>query len=197
MSRKSKANFTILGLLSMEPMSGYEIKKTIERTISHFWQESFGNIYPTLKRLHEQKMVSRKVVAQSGKPDRHTYSITDRGMAELMTWLEEPVDRIPVRNELLLKMFFSRLVSPEVTIANLERHLRNLRQIMGQYKGFEQMVEQEATTPEDKESLPYWLSTVRYGIHSVQGRIRWCEETIANLRTPSEQGKTKRKEDKS
>ena len=48
---------------------------------------------------------------------------------------------------------------------------------------FEQMVEQEVTSPEDRESLPYWLSTIRYGIHSVQGRIRWCEETIAILQT--------------
>jgi DNA-binding PadR family transcriptional regulator len=185
MSKESKASFVILGLLSLQPMSGYEIKKTIERTISHFWQESFGNIYPTLKRLLERKMVSREVVAQSGKPDRHVYSLTDRGMEELMIWLEEPVDRIPVRNELLLKICFSRLVDPKITIANLERHLRNLRQFLGQYEGFEQIVEQDATTREDKESVPYWVYTIRYGIHSVRGRIRWCEETLADLRARS------------
>ena len=41
----------LLGMLSLGPMSGYEIRQPIEESIGNFWRESFGQIYPTLKRL--------------------------------------------------------------------------------------------------------------------------------------------------
>ncbi len=38
----------MLGALSIEPMSGYDIKNLLGRTVGHFWNEGYGQIYPTL-----------------------------------------------------------------------------------------------------------------------------------------------------
>ena len=42
--REVKSKYAILGMLSIEPMSGYDIKKEVEKSISNFWTESYGQI---------------------------------------------------------------------------------------------------------------------------------------------------------
>ena len=49
--KKSKTRFAVLGILSYGPMSGYDIKKFYEQNVAGFWSESYGQIYPILKRL--------------------------------------------------------------------------------------------------------------------------------------------------
>ena len=69
----------LLGLLNVEPMSGYDLGQTIRGSIGHFWNESYGQIYPNLKRLAVDGLVVSKTQKQKGKPDRHIYSITKKG----------------------------------------------------------------------------------------------------------------------
>jgi DNA-binding PadR family transcriptional regulator len=49
--REVKSKYAILGMLSIAPMSGYDIKKQVETSISNFWSESYGQIYPALRNL--------------------------------------------------------------------------------------------------------------------------------------------------
>ena len=49
MAKERKIDMVILGLLSHEDLTGYDIKKRIDGAISFFWKGSFGNIYPALK----------------------------------------------------------------------------------------------------------------------------------------------------
>ena len=53
MAREKRINMVILGLLSHEDLTGYDMKKRIDNSISFFWNGSFGNIYPTLKELED------------------------------------------------------------------------------------------------------------------------------------------------
>ena len=69
-----------LGLLSLGPRSGYEIKQMFEGPLSDFYSLSFGTIYPTLNKLQSAKFVSCKQHAQSKKPDKKVYTITKKGM---------------------------------------------------------------------------------------------------------------------
>ena len=70
-----------LGLLSLGPRSGYEIKQMFEGPLSDFYSLSFGTIYPTLNNLQADKYVSCKQHSQSKKPDKKVYTITKKGMA--------------------------------------------------------------------------------------------------------------------
>ena len=51
--------YAILGFLAQRPMSGYDIKRSVEESVDNFWSESFGQIYPILRRLAEQGMVEK------------------------------------------------------------------------------------------------------------------------------------------
>ena len=60
----------LLGLLSLGPMSGYDIRQLIPQSIGHFWSESYGQIYPGLKRLAAAGLVEKKTERKKGSPDR-------------------------------------------------------------------------------------------------------------------------------
>src|SRR3989442_13387821 len=97
------SRYAILGVLSRRPMSGYDVKKLIDRSIAHFWSESYGQIYPILNRLAAEGLAERRRERQRRKPDRHGYSLTSKGPAELLRWLALPPPLQPVPSEVPLK----------------------------------------------------------------------------------------------
>ena len=101
--KEGKSKYAILGMLSIEPMSGYDIKKEVEKSISNFWTESYGQIYPVLSNLIAEKLVTKTVESEAGKPDRHVYSLTARGRKELRRWLLKGFAPKIQRDEFLLK----------------------------------------------------------------------------------------------
>jgi len=44
----------ILGLVSEQPLHGYELKKRLGETLGILWGVSYGSLYPALKRLEKQ-----------------------------------------------------------------------------------------------------------------------------------------------
>lgn len=87
--------FAILGLLHYKDMHGYRIKSHIERNFGHMWSINFGQIYPNLRSLLDDELVTMKVVATPGEkgPGRKLYSITDKGKQAFTEWLASPLKR--------------------------------------------------------------------------------------------------------
>src|SRR5436305_15098553 len=78
---------SLLGLLSMKPQSGYELKKLIEESIGNFWSESFGQIYPTLRRMVAAGLVEMMESQGVGRREKKVYRLTDAGSARQQEWL--------------------------------------------------------------------------------------------------------------
>ncbi len=164
-------------------MSGYQIKELIGRTIGHFWTEGYGQIYPTLKALSAAGLVSSRLERGNGTPDRHVYTLTEAGSQELRDWLARPVDSYqPARSELLLKLFFGRHVAAQTSVDHVRRHRELLVAMVAQYEAIE--VELNADSSPDQ---PYWLITLRHGLHAARASLAWCDETIARLSTLNEE----------
>jgi PadR family transcriptional regulator AphA len=87
MAGRQSSEYAILGMLSLRPMSGYDIRKTVPESIRYFWSESYGHIYPALKRLEARKLVERPRGAQKGRAGRQVYALTQAGRRELQEWL--------------------------------------------------------------------------------------------------------------
>ncbi|NED97716.1 PadR family transcriptional regulator [Phytoactinopolyspora alkaliphila] len=97
----------ILGLLSIQPMSGYELKKVIDESVGHFWTADQSQVYRTLSTLVDDGLASRRTVVQEDRPNLHLHSATDRGLAELDTWLASPLQTPPIREPFLARLFFA------------------------------------------------------------------------------------------
>ena len=102
--KPTAVTWAILGLLAKQPRSGYDLKRSIDRTIRHFWAASYGQIYPELKRLEEAGWI---VGADGGSRARRVYRATPAGRAALVDWLHGEETRIELRDESLLRLFFA------------------------------------------------------------------------------------------
>jgi PadR family transcriptional regulator AphA len=179
MAIKNKSRYALLGVLSMKSSSGYDIKKFCDKTISHFWNENFGHIYPVLSELQKDGLISQE--GQDGGVRRKVYGITDKGRKEFLEWLVQPIEYQPARSELLLKLSFGLQIPKEKLIEMLEEvKERNLEKAQ-QYKLLEQSYSRDEKARKHSQYI-YWLAPLRYGIISSEAAVSWCNETIESLK---------------
>lgn len=177
MSRTNRTRYTILGCLTVEPMSGYDIKGFVDECISHFWNESYGQIYPTLKALEEDGRIEGSRERGSRGPDRIVYRITDAGREELAVWLREAAEPEQARYEHSLKIFFGHVVGPVDTLEHVERLRERTRASLDGYRETERDLEAS-----DAPWAPYWLVVLRGGLRYAEMVLEWCDATEADLR---------------
>ena len=105
----------VLGLLADRPSYGYELKARFEAAVGPQWGGlNIGHLYQVLDRLARDRLVTRRHVAQSDRPDKSMYRITKRGRAELDRWLDEPyVRQSGYRDDFFLKLVAGATLGPE------------------------------------------------------------------------------------
>jgi PadR family transcriptional regulator AphA len=196
MARKRKTWFAILGLLSWKPMSGYDIKRLVEMSLSHFWSESYGNLFPTLNALVAEGLATKRVDPTSGGRRRQEYAITPEGRRAFKKWLREPADHVQMRNELQLKFFLTSRRSIDESIRLLEEYRAQQKQRYAEFKSSEAILAQAVRTdtmPDEvapllgqatersNELLIFYL-TLRHGILAIEARMAWIAEALRALR---------------
>ncbi|MBN7771755.1 PadR family transcriptional regulator [Clostridium aminobutyricum] len=132
-----KTKYVLLGLMAKEPQTGYTIKKSIEYEYSHFWQESYGQIYPTLKALVKEGL-AESVESQELKNGRGQilYKITEAGKKELKNWLSEEPTIEKLRYEILLKVSFGASTEPEIILGHLDEFIKRNDRSIKEMDGF-------------------------------------------------------------
>ncbi|MCL1802019.1 MAG: PadR family transcriptional regulator [Eubacteriaceae bacterium] len=170
MATEKKLDVVILGLLSHENMSGYDIKKRIENSLSLFWGASYGSIYPTLKELVNKGLATRADELDKGR-EKAVYSITDRGKKHLASWLEQPASRDEIRYESLLKVFFGSQAGTKQAIEHIQRLEANAKVELGNIKS--SIANLEAVLDSDENHL-YYLLTAKFGEMFYTACIDWC-----------------------
>ena len=177
MKKQSKTKFAILGLLTVEPMSGYEIKKMIQNSIAYFWSESNGQLYSTLNQLMNEGLLRQEKTQPVGKRSCQRYAITGKGRRELQKWLQSCDDKSVHRDENLLKLFFGANISKEDCVRRLKNRRKKLTETLNEFRDIAQELEKEVCSPH----YIFWLLTLNNGIRSTEAGITWCRDSIRLL----------------
>lgn len=180
MAKANKTKYAILGVLSQMSGSGYDIKKMCDSSIAYFWNENYGHIYPVLKKMESEGLITKKTEQEEGRPVKNVYSITEKGREELKEWLMLPVEHGPVRSEFLLKIFFSKEIDVNNIIEKVQKEKEQCEKNLEEYLKVEKFLKAKEESI-GKKNLVLWLSTVNYGRHDEESKIKWCEETIKSL----------------
>jgi len=163
----------VLGLLSLGPRSGYDIKTVVDRSTRFFWAASYGQIYPELRRLESEGLIEGEDAPKGGR-SRRVYRITKAGRGALREWLLGSTVTIEYRDESLLRLFFADALPREEALLLLE----------GRKKGHEQYLEvlrAIAALPGGKD--PDFVDLVlRWGIEFNEWGAQWCEKHLKRLR---------------
>jgi len=174
----SATAYVILGMLSSEPRSGYQIKALVDNTTRFFWAASYGQIYPELKRLSRAELVEG-IDSPTGGRKRTVYRITAAGETALRRWLRQPPATYEMREEGLLKLFFAGVLPREEAreiLAWMREHRLSLAQRL-------QGMEPKALANGD----PFPLMVLRAGIEFNQWFAEWCERMERELSAPPRQ----------
>jgi DNA-binding PadR family transcriptional regulator len=115
----------VLGFFMERNMTGYDIKKTMETSTNFFFNTSFGNIYPTLKKLEESGFLVSYEEVKNGKLNK-VYSITDDGRKVFIKWLRSDSDIAMIRDEALCRVFFFQHLENEEIKNELITYLQRL-----------------------------------------------------------------------
>ncbi len=175
MARSSQTDMAVLGALTTEPMTGYALREAIRDVLGHFWSESFGQIYPALARLEHLGYVTRDGAPKAGSS---TYAITPAGTGHLRDLLSQPIQAMPARNGLLLRLFFGRTLGVESCRALVAQARADAQQRLVQ---FDNLTAQIAGEPQYADDAPYWQLTISAGRHSAHAAIAWADECLAAL----------------
>lgn len=173
-----QTDYVIMGLLSEGPLTGYQIKRIIDVRFRFFWNESYGQLYPTLKKLNEDGFIEECDPGEPQKRAQKAYRITSYGLTALKEWLRQPVEKESVRLEILLKMYFSRLASPDVMIEHLVKFQETHAQDLGVLNAFEK--ELKVILEKDPNHADI-LRVIDFGQKVNAAYLDWCRETISFL----------------
>jgi DNA-binding PadR family transcriptional regulator len=171
MANEKKMDCVILGLLSHESLTGYEIKKRMDTTLKFFWSASYGSIYPTLNSLVDDGMVTKLETTENGR-NKLIYTITDVGDEYLKKWLALPVTKDELRYETLLKVFFGGEVGSDVTLEHIQNFESKIKRELPYLQG---AVHELAEIQDDDEAHKYFLLTAMFGKSVYEAYLEWCE----------------------
>jgi DNA-binding PadR family transcriptional regulator len=117
--------YAILGLLHYKDMHGYRIKEVIENEFGFMWSINYGQIYPNLKQLEMEGLVTKVDVAQKNVPDKKLYSITKKGEEAFAEWLSTAPERgMLIRDPFLLKFIFFSFSNNERALEIIDEQIR-------------------------------------------------------------------------
>lgn len=165
-------NCVILGLLSHEELTGYEIKKRMDTALKYFWSASYGSIYPALSDLVKRGLATKREDTQN-KRNKLIYTITDAGRSYLKKWLTLPVEKDELRYETLLKLFFANEQDTEQALFHITAFAEKIKKELPSLLRAEKVLKD---CLEDDSAHKYYLLTVKFGIKTYRTYLEWCEE---------------------
>ncbi|WP_051869526.1 PadR family transcriptional regulator [Kineothrix alysoides] len=179
MARVNNSYYAILGILSIEPMSGYQIKNSINGGAGYFLEIDYKQIYPTLKNIVADGLATYEVVKTEKGGESKRYMLTDAGFHELEKWLKKPVTNGKQRaSELMLKLFYGHNTSVDVILAHMENYRLSVATFLQELEDLSAYVDSKS------EKNPFWYyrrTTVNRGLMHRQTELDWCEQTIAYI----------------
>lgn len=177
-------NHAILALLIDHPYSGYDLAKDFEQSVNFFWKATHQQIYRELSKLEERSLIALEVIEQDGRPDKKLYHITDAGKAFLTEWLIEPCDVMPIKEDLLVKLWAAQLISvsdeQSTSVAKIVEEFQRHQQLHRTRLATYAQIEQEHFSDLESSSIAqkYRYLVLRRGIRYEEDYIAWCDEVL-------------------
>src|SRR5947209_8328260 len=163
----------ILGMIALGKPTGYEIKQLVDKATRHFWAISYGQIYPELRRLEQQGLVSGRPEPSGGRA-RTVYELTPAGQEALEGWLASETEPLhELRDEGLLRLFFSDAVPVSERAGLLRAMATRHRRKLAQLEAIELAIDDEPTGGPEL--------TLTFGIEFNRWIVAWCEATAQRL----------------
>lgn len=168
----------ILGMLTIQPMTGYELKKAMQNSTAFFSNVSDGSLYPALNRCETNGLVSSLERVENGR-FKKAYEITAEGREVFSAWLKAPLKPFIFRYEMLIRLFFAQNLAPDELREIISQHIDQLQELNSSLQAIEK---KQAKKVDD-----FQLATLHFGQDLYQFLINWYGKLGEDL-YPDEKG---------
>jgi PadR family transcriptional regulator, regulatory protein AphA len=124
----------MLGVLIVQPMTGYDLADYSRATDGLFWEAGQAQIYPELRRMEADGLVSAKEAPRGKLAKKRIYAITKKGVDELRRWAEEPLVYTAIRDPAHFKTNYFDIVSLDVSKAFFESHIKHHKALLSEWE---------------------------------------------------------------
>jgi DNA-binding PadR family transcriptional regulator len=138
MTQKDKRELTpleyvVLGLIGVQPQSGYDLINYLSPIGVYSWSASPGSIYPILKRLEAQNIIVGTVENTHEMRPRKLYSLSVEGGNLLDDWLREVPQMLPLYQQRELALWRFQFMERRLPLMDILQWLENYLNVLNVY----------------------------------------------------------------
>lgn len=181
----------LLGLLSAEPMSGYDLDRIMNETFGYVWTAPHSQIYPTLRQMEREGLIEAEVQRTGGR-ERRVYRVLEAGDAELRQWAAEPISYSGERDVAHLKASMLHLLSLDEAEALFRAHLSYYRQRLLTWEHRIEAIEtgqspilkaRLSSEPPERHAalIAFKLCSYEGSVGRARAEIEWAEHGLATV----------------
>jgi DNA-binding PadR family transcriptional regulator len=165
--------YFVLGLLTEQSMSGYDIRRLLKSLGWLMGNPSFGAIYPALHALLEDKLVTVETSSQSNTRIRKIYTITNAGRQALQDWVTQPgKSQTNVKSFVMALILVGNLAQDRLT-----EHLEQRREtVAAHYAAMNPVLEDLGEQVSQGQRM-----AIEYGMATARAELAWLDQTLARL----------------
>jgi PadR family transcriptional regulator AphA len=175
--------FALLALLSVDAMTGYDLHKRFDSSVGHVWYAPDSQIYPELRKMEADGVVTAEEVPWGTKGTKREYSITEAGRDALRAWMNATLPYARFRDGMHLKSAYFEWAKPDAARAQLRAHIAHYENELAQWEeqihqidtGTSPMLNRRlAVTPEKDRKR-----TIAFKRYAYEGLVQRAEQEIA------------------
>ncbi len=174
----TKSAYVLLGKLSKQAMSGYQLKQLMAKIGRFYWSESNAQIYPILKKMEQQGLVNSAIDPESGGRQTRIYTITDLGMQYLLEWMRSQTEATPYREEILLKLSTAQHLSKKELKNMLSQYQQDIESQLADLQIVLEHIKEDHKDMSDQKYLVIIYDQVQ---DILKAKLKWCQRTISKL----------------
>ncbi len=172
--------YIVLGYLSWQPASGYDLKKIISDSETLPWSGNSNQIYRALVELHEEGLVDQTVETQEKLPARKIYTITPKGKEMLVEWSKDTPMAPQFRKPFLGQLLWADQLTPKEIDQLLDDYLNAVGEKLFMVRV---QADRKPDTPDRTPREAYlWDMARRNWIASYEMELNWIREMRQELR---------------
>jgi PadR family transcriptional regulator AphA len=169
----STLGHALLGLLSAQPMTGYDLTAAFDQSLANVWSARHSQIYPELAKLQAAGLIEQ---TEAGPRGSKTYAATLAGEAEVRRWLEGRPPDDNLRSERLLRVFFLWMLNPVDAAAYLRGEAARHREHAERYEVMAEHI------PLDRHPAERWgRITLEAGIRYERAMAEWADWAVDEI----------------
>ena len=181
--------YLILGLLTLTPMTGYDLQQFIRQNLALICSHSAGSVQTALAKLEREGRITA-TESREGRRRKKTFSITEAGRTAFAAWVARPMQADKVKNMELSRLFFLGLARPEERIAAIRDYIRQMEEMQTVLSAIQARFReaQKGSLPAGRDwdaVFRFQGYTLEYGIAAARFEQDWYSRLLCEMEESS------------